>query len=395
MKYACALLVSLCLASAASAGPDSLVQAIVNSVSQDSIRATIQRLQEFGTRFNPSESNYAAVHYAQGRMVDYACDTVYLHQFDTSGYLYPSAIGVKRGRLHPNIEYIICGHIDDAGPPNDSVPGADDDASGVAVALEACRVFAQHWFNYTVRFACFNSEERGGYGACLYAYEARQRGDSILGVLNFDMVGYGPEGHDSVTVAACDSNPNCLGLQQQWCFAANAYTDLKYRPFPCGRDSFATFDHYWFLENGYKALLVEEAQNTPEYHRIGDTLGPLGYESCSVNNLPLLAEVTKAAVATLAILAQADGITGTQETPDQHGAPASCPTVAHGVLVLAGAAGHRYAAARLMDVMGRDVIDLRPGANDVSALSPGVYFVRRPETEDGRPAAVRKIVLTE
>jgi hypothetical protein len=382
------------LASAASAGPDSLVQAIVNSVSQDSIRATIQRLQEFGTRFNPSESNYAAVHYAQGRMVDYACDTVYLHQFDTSGYLYPSAIGVKRGRLHPNIEYIICGHIDDAGPPNDSVPGADDDASGVAVALEACRVFAQHWFNYTVRFACFNSEERGGYGACLYAYEARQRGDSILGVLNFDMVGYGPEGHDSVTVAACDSNPNCLGLQQQWCFAANAYTDLKYRPFPCGRDSFAMFDHYWFLENGYKALLVEEAQNTPEYHRIGDTLGPLGYESCGVNNLPLVAEVTKAAVASLALLAQMDGIAGIQDTTDRRGTPVSSPTVVRGILLLVEAAGRRSGAASLLDAAGRKVMGLRQGATDVRALAPGVYFIRGEGRGAGDVGPIRKVVLT-
>jgi hypothetical protein len=393
VKYACALLVSLCTISAASAGPDSLVQAIVNSVSQDSIRATIQRLQGFGTRYNPSESNYAAVHYAQGRMMDYACDTVYLHQFDTSGYLHPSVIGVKRGRLHPNIEYIICGHIDDAGSTHDSAPGADDDASGISVVLEACRVFAQHWFNYTVRFACFNSEEGGGYGASLYAYEARQRGDSILGVLNFDMVGYGPEGHDSVTVAACDSNPNCLGLQQQWCFAADAYTALKYRPFPCRQDSFIGFDHYGFLVNGYKALLVEEAQNTPEYHRIGDTLGPLGYESCGVNNLPLLAEVAKAAVASLAILAQTDGIAGIQERPDHHGTSARCAILARGVLLLPGAVGLGSGAASLLDVSGRRVMGLQAGANDVRALAPGVYFVRKAQAQ-AQAEAVRKVVVT-
>jgi hypothetical protein len=40
-------------------------------------------------------------------------------------------------------------------------------------------------------------------------------------------------------------------------------------------------------------------------------------------------------------------------------------------------------------------MDLRPGVNDVRALAPGVYFVRGPRTEDGRPdATVRKIVIT-
>jgi hypothetical protein len=48
----------------------------------------------------------------------------------------------------------------------------------------------------------------------------------------------------------------------------------------------------------------------------------------------------------------------------------------------------------LLDISGRKVLDLKPGPNDVRALAPGVYFVRGPETEDGRPgAAVRKVVV--
>jgi len=48
----------------------------------------------------------------------------------------------------------------------------------------------------------------------------------------------------------------------------------------------------------------------------------------------------------------------------------------------------------LLDAAGRKVLDLVPGANDVRALAPGVYFVRGPKTEDGRPGVVRKVVLT-
>jgi len=47
----------------------------------------------------------------------------------------------------------------------------------------------------------------------------------------------------------------------------------------------------------------------------------------------------------------------------------------------------------LLDATGRRVMALRPGANDVSRLSPGVYFVR--EAQAQAPAqAVRKVVLT-
>jgi len=71
--------------------------------------------------------------------------------------------------------------------------------------------------------------------------------------------------------------------------------------------------------------------------------------------------------------------------------------VLRGVLVLGAVGSRQHSAyrAELMDATGRKVLDLKPGANDVRGLAPGVYFVRRPETEDGRPgAAVRKIVVT-
>ncbi len=49
-----------------------------------------------------------------------------------------------------------------------------------------------------------------------------------------------------------------------------------------------------------------------------------------------------------------------------------------------------------MDVSGRKVLDLHTGANDVRALSPGVYFVCEEAQGSGRkPQPVRKVVLTE
>jgi hypothetical protein len=366
------LLAASCLLSAVWGEPDSLVQSIVNSVSQDSIRATILRLQQFGTRHAHTESNYAAVLYAQDRMASYACDTVYLDYFDTTGYYKPSVIGVKLGRLYPDMEYIICGHIDSYAI--DSAPGADDNASGTSVVLEACRVLTQHWFNYTVRFACFNAEEVGGEGAAGYAYEARSRGDSILGVLNFDMVGYGMEGRDSVFVAGQDSGPNCADLLQQWCFTANAYTALKCRPFLCRRDSFMWFDQYWFWENGYRALLVEEVQKTPEYHGPGDTLGPFGYELCGVNNLPLCTEATKAGVAVLAVLAQVEGRPGVDE-PRQLPLPALKPASAFTLRLPEDAV--------VFDAMGRRVANPRSG----------IFFVRDEGQGMGDVGRTRKVVI--
>jgi hypothetical protein len=72
-------------------------------------------------------------------------------------------------------------------------------------------------------------------------------------------------------------------------------------------------------------------------------------------------------------------------------------TVIRNVLVL-GAVDSRQNTeyrAELLSIAGRNVLNLKPGENDVRALAPGVYFVRGPETEDGRPAGIRKVVVTK
>lgn len=53
------------------------------------------------------------------------------------------------------------------------------------------------------------------------------------------------------------------------------------------------------------------------------------------------------------------------------------PTVVHGVLMMG-----RQPAAELLDIAGRRLRKLAPGPNDVSGLSPGIYFVRRATRAD-------------
>jgi hypothetical protein len=66
------------------------------------------------------------------------------------------------------------------------------------------------------------------------------------------------------------------------------------------------------------------------------------------------------------------------------------PTIVRGVLRLpiSPLAIH----TSLFDMTGRAVMSLRPGANDVSRLSPGVYFVRERRAQ-AQAQAVRKVVI--
>ena len=58
-----------------------------------------------------------------------------------------------------------------------------------------------------------------------------------------------------------------------------------------------------------------------------------------------------------------------------------------GVLWLAPATDHRLPAASLLDIAGRRITKLKPGANDVTRLAPGVYFVMA-----GENGATQRIV---
>jgi DNA-binding beta-propeller fold protein YncE len=50
----------------------------------------------------------------------------------------------------------------------------------------------------------------------------------------------------------------------------------------------------------------------------------------------------------------------------------------------------------LFDISGRKVLDLGPGANDVSRLAPGVYFVREElQISSRKPQTVRKVMVTK
>jgi hypothetical protein len=90
------------------------------------------------------------------------------------------------------------------------------------------------------------------------------------------------------------------------------------------------------------------------------------------------------------------GEAGVMETPIAEGRKTNTgPTIVREVLFLPANGEGRVAKGELLNVSGRKVLDLHPGANDVRALAPGVYFVREePQAASLKPQAVLKVILT-
>lgn len=82
------------------------------------------------------------------------------------------------------------------------------------------------------------------------------------------------------------------------------------------------------------------------------------------------------------------GNPGVEETPNGELRTPNRTTIVRGVLLRPEAKGEgRQATGVLLDASGRRALDLRAGANDVSHLAPGVYFVREAQ-------AIGRVVLT-
>ena len=109
-----------------------------------------------------------------------------------AGVIVEDVVGIQPGR-DPNRVVIVGAHIDsrvtDVMNTTADAPGANDDASGVALVLEAARALSKQRFDATIVYAVFSGEEQGLWGATLLADTAKARGWDVSAMLNNDIVG--------------------------------------------------------------------------------------------------------------------------------------------------------------------------------------------------------------
>lgn len=103
-----------------------------------------------------------------------------------------NVLGFQKGRDARRV-VIVMGHLDsrvsDVMDATSDSPGANDDASGVALVLESARLLSREKFDATIVYAALSGEEQGLWGATLLAEMAKEQGWEVTAVLNNDMVG--------------------------------------------------------------------------------------------------------------------------------------------------------------------------------------------------------------
>ena len=198
------VIVTLLAAAAAAATP-----APAPAPSQARLKASVAALVGFGTRHTLSSTTdpkrgigaartWAAQQFtAIGRDCG-GCITVerisrrFTGPRAPGGVMVEDVLGIQPGR-DPNRVIIIGGHIDsrvtDVMDATSDAPGANDDASGVALVLETARLLSKRTFDATIVYVAFSAEEQGLWGAELLADTAATRGWQVSAMLNNDIVG--------------------------------------------------------------------------------------------------------------------------------------------------------------------------------------------------------------
>jgi Peptidase family M28/Peptidase family M1 domain/PDZ domain len=165
--------------------------------------------------------------------------------YDHLGFGWPDARAAAKGQLHP---------------------GADDNASGVAVMLELARLMADTRPERSVIFAAFAAEEAGLQGARHYVRAAQAPGAAFplsghIANLNLDMVGRLADG--KVTVFGTGSARELPFIFM----GAGAVTGV---PVQSVAQEINSSDHTAFVEAGVPAVHVFASQSS-DYHRPSDT----------------------------------------------------------------------------------------------------------------------------
>ena len=194
----------------APAAPPPSPTAVTDDVSQQSLRAMVEKLVSFGTRHtlssqtDPKRGIGASLRWTETEFRRYAracggCLTIVTPSDTVTGRRVPTptlvknVFAIQRGTTDPNRVVVISGHIDsrvtDVMNATADAPGANDDGSGTAAVIEAARLLSRLKFPNTIVYAVLSGEEQGLLGGKIMADYAKAQGWEVIANLNNDIIG--------------------------------------------------------------------------------------------------------------------------------------------------------------------------------------------------------------
>ncbi|HSM15167.1 MAG TPA: M20/M25/M40 family metallo-hydrolase, partial [Thermoanaerobaculia bacterium] len=261
-----------------------LVNALAAQVSEANLLATMTALStNFPNRYHLHHPIHLSANWIRDQWLGYAAGRpdVTVELFSHGGITpQPSVILTIPGSTLASQYVVLGGHQDStrSGCSTNSscvAPGADDDASGIAVLSEAIRIALANGFQpqRTVQFMAYAAEEVGLDGSDHIAQTYQSQGRNVVAVLQQDMTGYEGSVQD-IYLYTSHTDPELNA------FFADLIT--TYQPGLGWANSacpYACSDHASWSSRGYRASFAFEAaygQHNPQIHGGNDTVATLG-----------------------------------------------------------------------------------------------------------------------
>lgn len=182
-----------------------------------------------------------------------------------ASYQTQNLAAVVRGTARPDSFLVVSAHYDHLGMMGPKVyfPGANDNASGVALLLELAAYYArpENRPAYSVVFLLFGAEEAGLVGSGYFVAHPLIPLKNIKFLVNLDLLGTGEQGATVV-------NGRVFEAPYQRLLALN--NAHHYLPALAARGRAANSDHYPFSEAGVPAFFIYTRGGSTAYHDVND-----------------------------------------------------------------------------------------------------------------------------
>jgi aminopeptidase YwaD len=210
------------------------------------------------------EENYTRIQLDKTRFteipktVQLNIENKFIKKFDAA-----NVCAMVRGSQKPDSFIFITAHYDHLGGMGKDTyfPGANDNASGVALLLSLAKYYATHPQKYSIAFILFAGEEIGLLGSKYYNENPIVPLKNIRFLTNTDLAGTGVDG---ITVVNATEFPTEFALMQK------VNTDGKYLKAINPRGKAANSDHYFFTEKGVPAFFFYTLGGIAAYHDVFD-----------------------------------------------------------------------------------------------------------------------------
>ncbi|OWY22960.1 arginyl aminopeptidase [Sphingobacteriales bacterium UPWRP_1] len=185
-------------------------------------------------------------------------DNAYLSNYQTQ-----NVVACIKGTQQPDSFFVFTAHYDHIGQMGNKqyVPGANDNAAGVAMLLNLMQHYAQNPPPFSVAFIAFGAEELGLLGSKYFTENPLFPLQNIKFLFNLDLVGTGDEGLMAVNATEF---PDAFNLLQQ------LNTQYNYLPAIKSRPPAANSDQHWFYQNGVPCFFLYTMGGIQAYHDVFD-----------------------------------------------------------------------------------------------------------------------------